>query len=329
MSRTRRHSPAFNGLIGTLVLVVVVLGAMNMSRLPLVRNTNTLVAEFAEAGGLKSGNDVLVSGATVGKVTDVKLEGNRVLATLTLSDEDLTLGEETGANIVTVTLLGRAAVELVPKGEGSLERGDTIPLERTASPYNLTSALAQLTTESEQIDKAALTKALDQLSTTFSETAPEVGRALDGITDLAATVGNNDAALQQLLSRANRVSSVLAGRNTEITQLLTSGQSLLRELNARQDVVISLLESSRALSRELTGLVGENQKLVGPALTELNKVVALLNRNRVNLAKSIKGLRNYATAFGEALSSGPFFDAYVQNLTSPGTLAPVISGVLP
>ena len=41
------------------------------------------------------------------------------------------------------------------------------------------------------------------------------------------------------------------------------------------------------------------------------------------------GLRGYATAFGDAASTGPWFDAYIQNLTDPATLAPVLSGILP
>lgn len=57
-------------------------------------------------------------------------------------------------------------------------------------------------------------------------------------------------------------------------------------------------------------------------------MVTLLNRNKAALQDAITGLRGYVTGFGEAISTGPWFDAYIQNLTSPGTLVPIVSGVV-
>lgn len=327
MSSPSPGRPFVLGLSVTLALVAVIVACLNLTKLPLVRSDNTLEVRFAEAGGLKAGDDVLVSGAKVGKVSDVRLDRTEVVAELTLGDDELELGEETRASIITVTLLGHAGVELVPAGPGRLGRGDTIPLERTSSPYSLTSALNQLTGETSAIDKQALAAAVEQVSSTFQRTPEELGPALEGIETLASVVSTNDRYLRSLLSRANRVTGVLAGRRAQISTVLTSGQSLLRELDTRQEVVVALLHDVRALAVQLRGLVEENRTTVGPALREVNQVLSLLNRNRRNLQESITGLRNYATAFGEALSSGPWFDAYIQNLTDPATLAPIISGM--
>jgi phospholipid/cholesterol/gamma-HCH transport system substrate-binding protein len=317
------------GLIVTVLIVLTILGSLNLQKLPLLRNGNTLAAVFAEAGSLQAGDDVRVSGARVGKVSDVRLDGDVVVAELVLSDDDLQLGERTEARIVTLTLLGRAGVELVPRGEGRLEPGDRIPIERTSAPYNITSALNQLTDETAEIDKQGVADALEQVSTTFRDTPRHARRALTGIHGLATTIAENDAGLGRLLDRADRVTEVLAGRNRQISSLLTSGTSVLAQLNARQAVVVDLLESVRELSRQLRAVISENDKVVEPALTELNDLAQLLNAQRADLQDSITGLRNYAMAFGEALSTGPWFDAYIQNLTAPGTLAPIISGVAP
>jgi phospholipid/cholesterol/gamma-HCH transport system substrate-binding protein len=67
--------------------------------------------------------------------------------------------------------------------------------------------------------------------------------------------------------------------------------------------------------------------VLGPALDELDQLVDMLNENKKNLQDTITGLRGYTTAVGEALASGPWFDIYLQNLTSPATLAPILSGV--
>ena len=150
------HERARRGLMGTMLIVLVVLASLNLNRLPLVGNSEVIHARFAEAGGLRGGDSVVVSGAEIGKVREVTLEDGVVEADLALTDPDVELGDQTEARIITTTLLGRAAVELVPAGGGDLESGETIPVERTDSPYSITSALNQLTTESGQIDKEAL-----------------------------------------------------------------------------------------------------------------------------------------------------------------------------
>lgn len=320
---------ALRGLVGTVTIALVVVVSLNFNRLPLVGNNDVIHVEFAEAGGLRGGDSVLVSGAPVGKVRDVGLEDGVVVADLVITDSQVRLGDRTKARIVTVTLLGRAAVELVPDGNGDMARGDTIPVLRTDSPYNITSALNQLTSESEAINKAQLQAALDEVATTLDTSSESIGPALRGVTSLSQAISSNDDELAELLGRANRVTDVLADRNSQIASLLTSGQSLLSELDARQRVVVSLLESTRVLTYQLRSVMSENARVIGPALDELNTLVTLLNRNKKALQDTITGLRGYATAFGDAASTGPWFDAYIQNLTSPSTLVPILSGVTP
>ncbi|EGD41029.1 MCE family protein [Nocardioides sp. NPDC057767] len=319
---------AARGLIGTMAIALVVTASLNYNKLPLVGNGDIIHAAFTEAGGLKGGDAVMVSGAQVGKVRDVRLDGDEVVADLVVTEGDVDLGGKTEARIITVTLLGRAAVELVPSGSGRLSAGDTIPTSRTSSPYNLTATLNELTTTTADIDKAQLAGALDQASAALSGTHDDVGPALRGVTELTAAVEQNDDQLRALLARASRVSGVLASRNEQIETLLVSGQSLLQQLNARQAVVVSLLSSVQDLSTQLRGLVDDNRATLGPALDQLDAVVTLLNRNKAALQDAITGLRGYVTGFGEAISTGPWFDAYIQNLTSPGTLVPIVSGVV-
>jgi phospholipid/cholesterol/gamma-HCH transport system substrate-binding protein len=320
---------ALRGVVGTVALILVVLAALNINRLPLVGNSDVIHVQFAEAGGLRGGDAVLISGAQVGNVREVRLDGEHVVADVVITDGDIKLGDLTEARIVTMTLLGSAGVALEPRGTGELEAGDTIPSDRTSSPYNLTSTLNQLTETSADIDKLQLARALQEASSTLSASSTDVGPALDGITALSSAVSANDDELRSLVDHASRVTAVLAGRDQQIASLLGAGRSLLSELDARQDTVISLLHSARSLAAQLRLMLRDTDDVLGPAIQELDRVVHLLNRNKQNLQASITGLRGYATAIGEALSSGPWFDVYIENLTAPATLAPILSGVTP
>jgi len=328
--QTMRDDPgrlAFRGVVGTVALLLTVLAALNINRLPLIGNNAVIHVQFTEAGGLKPKDAVMVSGAQIGKVRDVRLDGGLVVADLVITDGDLTIGDRTEARIITMTLLGEAAVELEPSGKGDLEAGGTIPADRTSSPYNLTSTLNQLTETSAAIDKEQLAAALQETSSMLSASTPDLGKALEGITALSSAVSANDDELQSLVDRADRVTGVLAGRGEQIASLLGAGDSLLSEVEDRQDVIVGLLHSARKLSDQLRLLIRDTDDVLGPALEELDQVVTVLNDNKKNLQATISGLRGYTTAVGEALASGPWFDIYMQNLTSPATLAPVLAGV--
>lgn len=323
----KRVSDVRLGVAGAAAILLVVTSALNVRSLPGVRPSARFTAAFAEAGGLIEGNSVVLSGATVGRVDGVHLRGDHVEVDFSLSDEELRLGRATSARIVTITLLGEAALEVVPAGAGRLS--GVIPLNRTSSPYNITAALGDLTATTANIDKEGLDEALKVTSEAFSRTPDSLRSALDGLGKLSEAVASNDGALQQLLGRASRVSGVLASRNQEVGTLLTSADKLLAELNNRRDLILDLLRQVRSLSTELRALMSENDARISPALKQLDQLLDLLNDNRRNLEKTIQGAHDYAVAFGEAISTGPFFDAYIQNLTSPATVAPVISGLVP
>lgn len=322
MTRFRR------GLVGTLVLVAVMTAATQLGRLPFVSGGRTLSAYFTEVGNLQVGSPVLVSGATIGKVTGISITGSEVQVTFILNGSSVRLGTSTRAVISTLTLLGKAGLELDPSGAGDLPGGASIPQSRTSSPYDITAALAQLTNTTASIDVGQLSKALSTTAGTLTSTPADLDRALRGIAAVATSVSDNGGTVESLLSRTRALTDVLQGRNAQVATLLTSGSALLDALNTRQQMVVTLLDATTNLTAQLIQLIKDNRSALKPALASLNRVTALLNRNKLNLQKTIDGARDYAVEFGETLSSGPFFDGYIQNLTAPGTLTPILSGIL-
>src|SRR3981189_3144239 len=133
------------GVVGTLILVALVIAVFSYDKIPFIKGTSDYAAYFAEAGGIKPGSDVRVSGLGVGRVSDIRLEGTKVLVDFTVRD-GVELGDRTEAAIKTETVLGTKFLELTPRGGGNLT--GTIPIERTKSPYDLPDALGDLTPRS-------------------------------------------------------------------------------------------------------------------------------------------------------------------------------------
>lgn len=100
-------------------------------------------AVFYDAGGVQRGADVVMNGRPVGEVSRVQLLNGD--AVITFSVEDARLGPTTTAAIQPETRRAPAAIELRSHGTGTLQPGDTIPLERTTS-YSPSGGAPELST---------------------------------------------------------------------------------------------------------------------------------------------------------------------------------------
>jgi len=305
------------GAVGMLVLLATVIGTFSYDKLPFIKNTTTYAAYFSEAGGIKPNSDVRVSGLSVGRVSDIHLEGTKVLVEFTVR-RGVDLGDRTEAAIKTETVLGTKMLELTPRGEGTL-RGP-IPLERTTSPYDLPSALGDLTTTISGLDTGQLSQALTTLSQTFADTPPALRQALQGVSRFSDTLSTRDAKLRALLADANKVTSVLAKRSDQIAALVVNTNALLKEMVLQRDSVDALLGDINRAAQQLSGLVADNRTSLKPALDKLNGVLGILDNRKAEIQRTLWLLRRYAMSFGEVLGSGPFFKASVVNLV-PGQFA--------
>ena len=71
-------NPLRVGTIGIITTVMVILAGLNYDALPLIGAHRICGGHFADTGGLKVGDDVQVAGVTVGKVEDVRIDGDAV-----------------------------------------------------------------------------------------------------------------------------------------------------------------------------------------------------------------------------------------------------------
>ncbi|APE19471.1 mammalian cell entry protein [Mycobacterium sp. WY10] len=302
------------GVVGVLVLTALVIAAFSYDKIPFIKGTSDFSAYFADAGGIKTGSDVRVSGLGVGRVSDIKLQGSKVLVDFTVRD-GVDLGDRTEAAIKTETVLGTKYLELTPRGDGSLD--GPIPLERTKSPYDLTDALGDLTTTISGLDTTQLSSALTTLADTFKDTPPELKLALEGVARFSDTLNTRDAKLRDLLADANKVTAVLAKRSDQIAQLVANANALLAELLSQRQSLDALMGNLTAVSTQISGLVNDNRTQLKPAVDKLNGVLGILDNRKKELQRTLYLLRRYAMSFGEVLGSGPFFKASLVNL-APG-----------
>ena len=72
--------------------------------------------------------------------------------------------------------------------------------------------------------------------------------------------------------------------------------------------------STTRLSTELTALIEQSRADLNPALTHLERVVQVLNKNEDNLDSSLRLMAPFYRVFANTLGTGPWFDTFIQNL---------------
>lgn len=309
------------GLLGTALVAALVLGSLGVGALSRLTG-DSYHAAFAEAAGIKPGDEVRVAGIKVGQVDAVGLDGTQVGVDFTVTDDTVRLGAATRAAIKIETVVGRKFLALLPEGDGELANTGTIPLARTETPYEINQALSDLTSHSDQIDTGQLMRALETVSETGRGTPDEIAATLSGTSRLAQAIASRDEELRRLLERANDVSGVLADRHREVVSLFEQGNLLLDELEKRREVVHTLLVHTTEVSAQLTALTQEQRGQLEPALRQLGTVVDVLTRNQGNLEAALEMLVPRTMGGVESTGSGPFADVYPQNIP-PLNLVPL------
>ncbi|MCX5044279.1 MCE family protein [Aldersonia sp. NBC_00410] len=311
------------GIVGVVMIVCVILVGLQSTKFITLKTPVHYEAVFSEAGGLTAGADVIVSGMKVGTVSKISLRNGDAVATLSV-DGKIEFGSESTAHVRTGSLLGKRIVTIESQGSGSLKPRDTIPVERTGSPYSLTDAVSELTTNAAGIDTDQLNQSLDTLTATLDSVAPELGPTFDGLTAVSRALNARNESLRDLLKTTADVSGILGERSERVNSLILNANLLVGVLNDRRQAISTLLANTNAVALQLSGLVADNEAELGPTLDRLNSVSALLERQRDNINTAIPGLGKVALTQGEAISGGAFYNAYVANLALGPLIQPFI-----
>lgn len=319
MSRSDDSNPLRTGIFGIVLVGCLVLVSFGYSSLPFFPQGKPYEAYFADAGGITPGNDVNISGITVGKVTAVELAGDAAKISFTV-DRGIKVGDQSLVAIKTDTVLGEKSLGVTPKGGGD---STVIPLGRTTTAYTLNTALQDLGQNVSALDKPRFEMALQTLTDSLRDATPQLRGALDGVANLSRSLNARDEALDQLLAHAKNVSETLAQRSGQVNQLITDGNLLFAALDERRQALSNLIAGIDDVATQISGFVADNRREFKPALEKLNLVLDNLLERREHISEALKRLPPYATALGEVVGSGPGFQINLYGLP-PAPIAEVL-----
>ncbi|MDO9409652.1 MlaD family protein [Patulibacter sp.] len=325
----RRRLPA--GLRGALAVTVVVLLVLVAWQRPNpFADPQTVRVAFRDAGGLRSGSEVRVSGTDAGEVSDVRRDGDHVVATLELHDDVGPVRRDASAALWPRLIFeGNAYVELQPGSADEPELGDrTVALGRTTSyvPLDRVLRLADAPTRGSirRIARGLQAASDRRTSRAASVTLRRTPELLGSTTRVARAVGGG--ALTRAVDGMARTGDAIADHEADLVPVLRHASRTADALHAADGAAL------RATVRALPGTLAALRTGTARADRTLRAVDAFADDARPalrDLAPTIDDARPVIRRAGRvAVQAGPLAASLRSTLIRAAALAPEARGLV-
>lgn len=276
-------------------------------------------AELSHASGLKSGDDVRVAGIPVGKVTGIRLDGDKAIVSFTVKPS-VTLHRDARAAVKMATLLGKNYFEVLPGKGPALSAGGTIDVSHTTPAYTLSNVVTKANSTLQGLDMDTLDKAITTLSTELDGDPAVTSAALAGVTSLSRTVAGKDQQIGRLLTSLRQVTDTVHGQQDEIDELMTDSDTVLTMITRRRDTLRTLLANAERVAAGLATLADNNDEQLHQMLKQFKVVLTVLDRNADALDQTLRKVGPQARYFANATGNGPWIDVYAPYFLFPDNL---------
>ncbi|APA97745.1 MlaD family protein [Nocardia seriolae] len=252
--RTDRREPRddIRWGIGGLVIVALLVIAIGAVYVTGTTTEHTYRADLAQAGTIRTGDDVRVAGIPVGKVKSLTLLADRVRMEFSV-DADTFVGDQSTLDVRMLTVVGGYYLALSPTGAKPLV--DTvIPQERVVLPYSLTRAFQDAVEPVAKIDGSVLRQDMAAVSQSISGNPDSVHAALRAAGDLVGILDKQNADISRTMSMADEYLSALDANSDVLARLLNTFGTLEELIRNNKVVVSQALRDLAAVATDFTPL---------------------------------------------------------------------------
>ncbi|GIM64276.1 MlaD family protein [uncultured Nocardioides sp.] len=270
-------------------------------------------AEFTDATGVTTGDDIRVAGVRVGTVSEVEIV-DRTRALITFSvDRDTSVNGGTNAAIRYRNLVGQRYISLTQEVGDTrrLPAGSTIPVSRTTPALDLT----VLFNGFKPLFEALSPDDVNQLSYELVQVFQGEGGTLEGLlahtASVTSTLADRDEVIGDLIDNLSLVLDHVADRDQQLTRLIQSFRTLVGGLKKDRNAILGSLEEVSALSVETASLIDGIREPFVKDIKELRAVAGNIDKNKAELDRAIQVLPIKLTKIGRTAIYGSFFNFYL------------------
>lgn len=318
MSSLRRPLFALAGFAVAGILSAVVV--TNTLSVPVTGDTNSHTAEFTGVEGLRPGNDVTLAGVRIGKVDDVQYTTDSARTTAVVDFKvrsSIPVPGNVTAAIRYGDMLGARYLALVAPDDpiGSLGEGDSIPVDRTQPPVDLTALVNGFKPLFDAIEPAQVNALARSITDAFQGEEGTLDSLLRHVSTVTNGLTDNEQVLTDLIADLDSVLQTMNARGVDITRLITGLTEMSQVVADRNTEVITVLDDG-------SGAVGALAELMTNASDPLDSTVANLNAttdswipNTENFDRTMTVLPELAQSINHLGDYGGWLNLYTCNFT--------------
>ncbi|MGC3002440.1 MCE family protein [Streptomyces sp. G35A] len=317
-AHTRRR-PLTGPLLKSLAFVVVTALATTVLGLSVagtgVRSgTSTYRALFTDVTGLVDGDSVRISGVEVGEVTGVRVVQRRTAEVTFTVREDRRLPRSTTAAVKYLNMVGQRYVSL-DRGSGdltgTLEAGDTIPLDRTTPALDLT----LLFNGFKPLFEGLSPKDVNELAGSIVQVLQGEGTTVDSlirhIGSLSTTVAAKDEVIGQVVDNLTTVLNTLNDREDDFDDLVVTLRDLVTGFNDDRKPLGEAVDAMGDLTTVTAGLFRDGRAPLKRDIRELGRLSAGLAAHTPQIEDFLDRSPAKLTALARLSSYGSWFNLYL------------------
>ena len=215
----------------------------------------TLIATFADATNLHSGNPVRLAGVEVGLVSSVKLVNGQAEVHFRVN-KNVTVPDDSEVAVRWVNLIGQRELYLYP-GTSPTKLRSGARMTRTRSVVDLGQLFNELGPLTQSLDPKQVNNLLETLVTSFNGNIPNIDTITADLKSILGTLASRKQTISQMISDYQTLTNAVSHRDLQIQTAVDNLDALATAFaqsdSVLNDALVQLPKFSSNLNTFLTG----------------------------------------------------------------------------
>jgi phospholipid/cholesterol/gamma-HCH transport system substrate-binding protein len=278
----------------------------------------TYSARFTDVNGLLTGDEVRIAGVVVGAVDKIQIVDRRLAQVDFSVDSSLRVPASAIAAVLYKNLIGQRFLSL-GQGAGAtgatLAAGDTIPVEHTKPPLNLTTLFNGFKPLFTALDPQQVNQLSMQIVQTLQGEGGTVQSLLASTASLTSTIADKDQVIGQVIDNLNGVLGTLDAHDQQLDDLIVSLQQLVSGLSQDRQPIGDAIASIGELTDVTAGFLADARPPLKDDIAALGALSSNLDAAKPTIEHFLEFSPYKLNKISRAASYGSWFQFYLCGLS--------------
>ncbi|MCF6388743.1 MCE family protein [Mycobacterium sp. MBM] len=273
-------------------------------------------AVFANVTGLETGNFVRIAGVEVGKVEDIRLNGDSTVTVAFSADDSVVLTEGSRAAIRYDNVIGGRYLAL-EEGAGSVQPltpGATIPLSRTTPALDLDALIGGFRPLFRALDPDQVNALSGQLLSALQGQGATIASFLSNTAALTNTLADRDELVGQVITNLNTVLGSLGDQKDTFGSAVDSLSEIVHTLKERKSDLSAAVAYTNESAASIADLLAQARPPLKETVEQTDRAAGIVVADHDYLDNLLATLPQSYRILGRQGLNGDYFSFYICDL---------------